>query len=185
MRSIVLLVLVFSAACAASGSGPLRAPAGHPPSIEPSGTSLEVNLSPTRAVVSEAVAATPDAAWAALPEAWADVGLEVKEVSEATRVLGNPRVVVSRRLGEVPLSRYLECGSGLTGPFADRYRIEMLIRSAVVPGERGGARVDTYLEAQARNPEGSSNTGVQCASTGSLERAIAARVRLHTGGGGV
>ena len=81
-----------------------------------------------------------------------------------------------------PLSRYLECGSGLTGPFADRYRIEMLVRTTIVPAGTGGVRVESYVEASARNPEGSSNTGVACATTQRLEREIAQRVRFHVGG---
>jgi hypothetical protein len=59
----------------------------------------------------------------------------------------------------------------------------MLIRSAIVPGEGGGARVDTYVAATARNPEGSTSA-VACASTQRLEREIAARVRFHAEGGG-
>ena len=59
----------------------------------------------------------------------------------------------------------------------------MLIRSSIVPAEGGGVRVESYLEASARNPEGSSNTGVACATTQRLEREIAGRVRFHVGGG--
>jgi hypothetical protein len=142
---------------------------------------MDVSYTPSRGVVADVVGAPAEAVWAALPKAYADLGIPVREISDATRTLGNARLTLSRRLGETPLSRYLECGSGLTGPFADRYRVEMLIRTSVVPAE-GGARVESYLEATARNPEGSSNTGVACASTNRLERAIAERVRFHVGG---
>ncbi|NJD19023.1 MAG: hypothetical protein FIA95_07045 [Gemmatimonadetes bacterium] len=176
--------LAVAAGCGSPGGAPAPGAAAPPPSITAAGTTLYVNVAPSRGVVADAVQATPDAAWAALPRAYADLGIPVKEVSDASRTLGNSRFVVSRRLGDTPLSRYLECGAGLTGAFADRYRIEMLIRTTVQPGEAGGARVESYLEASARNPEGSSNTGVACASTQRLERAIAERVRFHTGGGG-
>jgi len=175
------LTLVVASACGAPGAAPAPGRATPPPSVTTSGTTTDVTFSTTRGVVTEVVQATPEAAWAALPNAYADLGIAVKEVSEASRVLGNARLLVSRRLGETPLSRYLECGSGLTGPFADRYRVEMLIRTAVVPAEGGGARLESYLEASARNPEGSSNTGVACASTQRLERMIAERVRFHVG----
>jgi len=183
MRTTVLFVPVLAAACASAGGAPGHVPAALPPSIESSGTSLEVRVSPTREVVAESIPAPADAVWSALPKVYADLGLQVTQVSEANRVLGNPKLVLIRRLGEVPLSRYLECGSGLTGPFADRYRIELLIRTAVVPDGSGTARVETYVDAQARNPEGSSNTGVTCASTGRLEREIAERVRARVGSG--
>jgi hypothetical protein len=183
MRMTILFALVFAAACASSGSDRARVAASPPPSVTGAGTTLDVNFSTSRGVVSDAVQATPEAAWEALPKAYADLGIPVTEVSDAARALGNSRFLVARRLGETPLSRYLECGSGLTGPFADRYRIEMLIRTSIVPAETGSVRVDTYVEASARNPEGSSNTSVACASTQRLEREIAERVRFHVGAG--
>lgn len=170
-------------ACAPSGSAPAPGGAAPAPSITGGGTTLDLTFNPSRGVVADAVQATPDAVWAALPKAYAELGIPVKEVSEPSRVLGNSRLVVSRRLGDVALSRYLECGSSLTGPFADRYRIEMLLRTAVVAAEGGGARLESYLEASARNPEGGSNTGVACATTQRLEREIARRVRALVGGG--
>ena len=183
MRMTALLAFALASACGSPGSGPAGGAATPPPSITGAGTTLDVSFAPSRGVVTDAVQATPEAAWAALPKAYADLGIPVREVSEASRVLGNSRFVISRRLGDTPLSRYLECGSGLTGPFADRYRIEMLVRTTVVPAETGGVRVESYVEASARNPEGSSNTGVACATTQRLEREIAARVRFHVGAG--
>jgi hypothetical protein len=183
MRTTVLFATVLAAACGSAGGAPGRVPAALPPSIETSGASLEVRVAPTREVVAESIPASADAVWSALPKAYADLGIQVAQVSESNRVLGNPKLVLIRRLGEVPLSRYFECGSGLTGPFADRYRIELLLRTSVVPGGSGASRLETYVDAQARNPEGSSNTGVTCASTGRLEREIAERVRARVGSG--
>lgn len=183
MRTATLLALVLASSCGPAGSGPAPGAAIPPPSVTETGTGMDVVYSSSRSVVTDVVQATPEAAWAALPKAYADMGIPVREVSEASRTLGNSRLAISRRLGDTPLSRYLECGSGLTGPFADRYRIEMLIRTSIVPADGGAVRVETYLEATGRNPEGSSNTGVPCASTQRLERDIAGRVRAHVGGG--
>lgn len=178
-----LSLLVAAAAC--GSPGPTSGPGGvaPAPSITVGATTTDVTFTPSRGVVVDVIQATPQAAWTALPKAYAELGIPVREVSDASRVLGNSRLVISRRLGDTPLSRYLECGSGLTGPFADRYRVELLIRTSVVPGDGGGTRVESYLEATARNPEGSSNTGVACASTQRLERDIARRVQALAGGG--
>lgn len=170
-------------ACGSPGAAPAPGGAAPPPSITVGATTTDVSFTPSRGVVTDAVQAAPEAVWEVLPKAYADLGIPVRERSDAARILGNARFVLSRRLGETPLSRYLECGSSLTGPFADRYRVEMLIRTAVVPGDGGGARLESYLEASARNPEGGSNTGVACASTQRLEREIARRVRALVGGG--
>ncbi|HSW28621.1 MAG TPA: hypothetical protein VLH75_03910 [Longimicrobiales bacterium] len=180
---IPVLMLPLASACGSPGTAPAPGAATPPPSITGGGTTLDVSYSTSHGVVTDAVPVTPEAAWEALPKAYADLGIPVREVSETSRTLGNSRLAISRRLGDAPLSRYLECGSNLTGPFADRYRIEMLIRTSIVPADAGGVRVESYLEATGRNPEGSSNTGVACATTQRLEREIARRVRTHAGGG--
>jgi hypothetical protein len=178
-----LVLLVFLAACATSEPDSVTMPPTRPASVIVSGSTVEVNLPPHREIVTEAIQATPEVAWASLHKAYEDLGIEVKEANERLRILVNPRFVVSRRLAGTPLSRYLECGRGLLGHFADTYRIEMHIRSSVVPGEAGVVQVNTYLEAVARNPEGTSGTAISCSSTQRLEREIAARVRYHAEGG--
>jgi len=182
MRLLSTLLLLLGTACASGQPDAVRVPAPRPTTVSGSGSSGDVNLSPSRAVVTAPVRAPPEAAWAALQKVYADLGIEVKETSEASRTLGNPRLVISRQMAGAPLSRYLECGRGLQGPAADRYRIEMSIRSTVAPAGEGEVQVDTYVEAQARNPEGSSNSAVTCASTQRLEREIAARVRTYAAG---
>lgn len=183
MRILALLVLVLSSGCASTGADPDPVRASRPPSISTTGSGVDINIPPERAIVGETIQAPPASVWAALVQAWADLGLEATERSDATFMLGNPRLILSRRLGNTPLSRYLECGSGMTGPFADSHRIEMFIRSSVVP-LTGGSRVDTYIEARARNREGSSNTAVACSSSQRLEREIAEKVRARLAGGG-
>lgn len=181
MRPLASVLLVLVAACA-GGSPATYGPGTRPPAIYTTGGTTEVYLPTDRSVVTDVIRGTPDAAWAALPTVYADLGIEVKDRSDADHVLGNPRFTVSRRLLGEPLSRFVECGSGLMGPFADTYRIDMLVRSGIEPAEGGGARVGTYVEARGRNPEGTSNTVVACASTQRLERMIAERLRLYVEG---
>lgn len=181
MRPLASVLLVFVAACAGTPDT-THGPGTRPPAIYATGETTEVYIPTERSVVTDVIRATPDAAWAALPRVYAELGIEVKDRSDADHVLGNPRFTVSRRLLGEPLSRFLECGSGLMGPFADTYRIDMLIRSGIEPAEGGGAQVGTYVEARGRNPEGTSNTAVACTSTQRLERMIAERVRLYAEG---
>jgi hypothetical protein len=182
----LLLLLLLLAGCAAPDPDTVRLPATRPPSVIVSGNTVEVHLPHDREIVTDSVRATAEAAWVALHKAYEDLGIEVREVNVDALTLGNTRFLVSRRLAGVPLSRHLECGMGLLGHFADTYRIEMHILSAIVPGGSGGSdgvRVRTYLEALARNPEGTSGPPIVCSSTRRLEREIAARVRFHAEGG--
>jgi hypothetical protein len=183
MRVRPLLLLALLAACATSEPDSVRLPPNRPASVVVAGSTVEVNLPPDREIVTEAIRATPMVAWAALHKAYEDLGIEVRESNERTLNLGNSRFLVSRRLAGTPLSRYLECGQGLLGYFADIYRIEMHISSSIVAGGAGSVQVSTYLEAVARNPEGTSSNPAACSSTRRLEREIAARVRFHSEGG--
>ena len=183
MPARLLLLLLLMAGCAAPDPGTVQLPATRPPSVIVSGNTVEVHLPHDREIVTDSVRATAEAAWAALHKAYEDLGIEVREVNEGALTLGNTRLVVGRRLAGVPLSRHLECGMGLLGHFADTYRIQMHISSSIVPGGSDGVRVSTYLEAVARNPEGTSGAPIPCSSTRRLEREIAARVRFHAEGG--
>lgn len=178
-----LFLLALLAACVTAEPDSVRPPPDRPASVTVTGSTVEINLPPDREIVTEAIRATPAVAWAALHKAYEDLGIDVRQSNERTLTLGNPRFLVSRRLAGTSLSRYLECGQGLLGYFADNYRIEMRIVSSIATGGAGSVQVSTYLEAVARNPEGTSSSPVACSSTRRLEQEIAARVRLHSEGG--
>ena len=180
--SACLLVLLVGCTSSAPRDATPVAPT-RAPTVTDSWRTTDVDLAATGAVVVDRVAASPDRVFAALEHVFEDLGVDVTQSSGETLQLANPRFVVSRRIADVPLSRYLECGRGMQGPFADRYRIEMSIQSRVSP-EGDGAKVETYIEAMGRNPEGGSNTTVRCASNQRLEREIAERIRVHLGTGG-
>ena len=139
-------------------------------------------MAPDREVVTEAVRATPEVAWIALQTAYEDLGIPVKEINEDLKILGNPRLVLSRRLNRTRLSNYLDCGFGPSGNHADTHRIEMQLRTSILAVE-GGVRVNTYVAAVARNMDGTSNTQIRCASKFRLEREIAGRVKFYAEGG--
>jgi hypothetical protein len=181
MRSVTFLLPVFLAACLSSGPEAVREPTHRPSSVITSSTQVDVNLHPDREVVTEAIAATPEAAWAALKTTYDEIGIPVKEMNEEQMILGNPKFVLSRSLNERRLSTYLDCGQGPSGNHADTHRIEMQLRSSIIAIE-GGIQVNTYVAAVARNMDGTSNTRIRCASKFRLEQEIAGRVRLWAEG---
>jgi len=181
MRLGFLLAPLFLSACISNGPEAVREPLHRPASVDISSTSIDVNMTPDREVVTEVISATPEAAWIALFTAYEEFGIPIKEMNEDLRILGNPRYVVSRRMNRTRLSTYLDCGRGPAGDHADLFRIEMQIRTSIlqVPS---GVRVNTHLAAIARNMDGTSNTRIRCASKFRLEQEIAGRVRLYAEG---
>jgi len=147
------------------------------------GSGTVSNVSPDVERVSFTIAASPEAVWEALVQVYTDVGIEIAGADPGTRSLNNPDFVVSRRLGGERLSRYLECGSGSIGGFADHFRIQMNILSQVVAKPDGQSTLHTTIQAVGDNPEGTSNTRVPCRSTHQLEIRIVSEVRELVGGG--
>ena len=181
MRAVGVLIPLLLTGCLSSGPEAVREPVHQPATIIASSTSVDVNLNPDREVVTEAIAATPEAAWAALQTAYEELGIPVKEMNEDEMILGNPKFVLSRNLNRTRLSNYLDCGIGPSGNYADLFRIEMRLRSSIISIE-GGVQVNTYVAAIARNMEGTSNNTLRCASKFRLEQEIAGRVRLWAEG---
>jgi hypothetical protein len=104
------------------------------------------------------------------------VRLPVEHADTIAKVVYNTRLIASRIAGQ-PMSRYLECGGGLTGRYADSWRITLAYAVFVNTTSAGASRVGVALFATARNPEGVSTSAVACGSTGALEREIADKVR--------
>ena len=185
MRHLVPALGIFLVGCAASSSsGPGEASPVEAPMDTPQVWALGEGYKEGRITaiqpdvdrVSNDIPAPPDAAFEALAEVYQEIGIEIAGIDAAARALNNPDLRISRRLGGERLSRYLSCGSGLTGAFADRFRIQMNILSQVTPGPEGTSVLNTTIQAFGVNPEGTSNTRVPCGSTYQLEYRIAEMV---------
>ena len=182
MRVVLPFLTLLVSACLSSGPEAVREPVHRPASVIASSTGVDVNLNPDREVVTEAIVATPAAAWAALQTAYEEMGIPIEEMNADRMILGNPKLIRSRRLNGKRMSSYLDCGQGPAGMNADSHRIEMRLRSSIIPVE-GGIQVNSYVEAIARNMDGTSNNRVRCASTFRLEQEIGGLVRLYSEGG--
>jgi hypothetical protein len=103
------------------------------------------------------------------------------DVSDSlTGLVGAAKLTRSRNLGGRALSRYLECGSGMTGPRADTHRVQMPLLIMLDPGSGGNTRVRIALVGSAQDNAGTSTQPVACASTGvfegELRKAIKAQI---------
>jgi hypothetical protein len=117
------------------------------------------------------VAAPPAAVWAALPGAFASVGLEGAgpAIGRERTLAAQPRL--RRTLGKVPLSRFIDCGRMSTGELsADNHIVRLTVTSAVTPQGTGSA-LATQVTATAAAVD-NSNAPVECSSTGVLEARI-------------
>ncbi|MBD0320323.1 MAG: hypothetical protein ICV87_08315 [Gemmatimonadetes bacterium] len=108
------------------------------------------------------------------------LGIEVAQVDRERRTLGNVSFERTYRLGRMPLSQVVRCGTtGLGTSNADRYRVALTVVSTVVA--RGNSSVVETRVAGSASPSGFSSA-VHCTSAGGLERAIARAVQLRAAG---
>jgi hypothetical protein len=116
-------------------------------------------------------------AWAALPDAYAALGLTgAAVIDEAGRQFGMGLVTLPRRLNDTPLSRFVDCGSAQFIPNADSYAVRLQVTTQLVAEGTAVTRVQTLVEGTARPREMSGNP-VRCTSTGELERRIARQLQ--------
>jgi hypothetical protein len=98
--------------------------------------------------------------WRVLPLAYDSVGLVVTAMDAAVHLIDNGGVRLSRQLGGVPLSRYIDCGS---------------VRTQLRANDSAATSVITEVQAMGR-PAAFSQDYSRCSSTGKLESQLAAAI---------
>ena len=171
--------LALAAALALAGCGP-AAESGPPPQPAPqvihTGDAIHVSTTVRVAAVGSEVPAAPDRVWAVLADVYRELGMEPSADADARVLAAQPRAF-TRRFGDHPAPRLFDCGRGTSGvDLAASYRIQMSVRTSLRPSGEGGTRLETLVEAHARNPDGVDAAPARCLSRGVLEQAIAARV---------
>jgi hypothetical protein len=143
------------------------------------GAARGINLVSTTEVNSSLVAASVDAAWAALQSAYTTLGIPVTELNAAQRTIGNPAYRVRRRIGDVPTMRALDCGGDSGMPNAETYQLLLSVKSRIIPSDAGGSVVQTTLDGTGRNATTAASSDVRCSSMGALEKRIADLVKAR------
>lgn len=121
--------------------------------------------------------APPDRVWTAAARVFDDYRVATDIRDSLRRVVGATRYVKSSSMAGFTMSAVLECGSSMTGPNADNFRITSALVAVVRPGPAGKTVLGIGFIGSGRDVRGSSTDPVKCASTGRLETDFAERVR--------
>lgn len=180
-RLLRLLPLLPLAACGPAAPAPDTAPpAGSTVRIETAHGTTEVRIDPTRARAHTTLVSLPPArAWAALPAAYAALGLPAGAGDEAAGHSVVGPLHLARGLSGVRLSRYLDCGATVSIPNADAYAVTLRLDTRLVPAGAAATRVETLLQGSAR-PMDTAGDRVTCTSTGVLERRLVEELQRPT-----
>ena len=134
---------------------------------------------PNELPASVLVAAPRDSAWVALSAAFKKLDIPLSYTDSVAGQLGVVKAKFMRRLGKEPLSTYLRCGEGLTGPNADSYVVYLSVAGFVKPAPDGQIAVATLVTAHAIDLPNGRNDVMYCTTTGQLEAKIAKAVQIR------
>lgn len=113
-----------------------------------------------------------DLVWAALPEVYSELEIPIGVSDPVAREYGNSSYR-TRRVGGERLSRFLECGHGMTAqPYADQYDVSIMVVTKVRPADDSATTVLTTVDAYAK-ARATSGNAIHCGSKGTLELRIA------------
>lgn len=168
MRAIALLSIVALSGCATANTVPRRPIPDETVRIVGPGRTIEVTTSPAVAARVETVWYPLYQVWRVLPAVYDSLAIPVSSLDSVSHVIGNSGIKLRRRLGNVPLTRYLDCGDSQGAPSAETYEIHLSIFTRVQSAASGTTTVATTIEATGR-PVTLSGEYVRCSSTGALE----------------
>lgn len=123
--------------------------------------------------------ASPDELFRVTLLAFSDVGVDPTIIDAQHKRIGNPGFIRTRTLGAVALSRYLECGTNMSGVKADNDRITLAVEANIEEDGTRDSAMRILVSATAKSMMGSSTAAVDCASTGKLEQALRNAVALR------
>jgi hypothetical protein len=94
-------------------------------------------------------------------------------------LLGNSSIVQAHRFAGSQMSRWFDCGNGMTGPNADTYRLYIAIAALLDKVTADTTRLLIGLVAGAEDMGGNSKDPVACATSGALEQKLEELIRTR------
>lgn len=171
-RSVYLTMVVLMGCASGSASLP-SATTRSRTTIETTTGKYTVEQVTTPDVMKQALPASLDAVWAALPAAYGDLHIPIDGIDPSSHMIGSGNITAQGSFAGTHLSRLLDCGVGAVGTQnADRFEVHLNVRTQLTANASGGTLVQTLIEATARDA-GTSTSAVRCSTTGTLERRIA------------
>ena len=168
MRRAFLLLLACG--CASAGT----------PSAEPTARQPTILVDPKVGTImgerprseSATIAAPPAVVWTAAKKVYAALGVQLTVDDPAAHQLGNPNFYASRQFAGQPMTKFVDCGNGMTGQKAATYRIYMSLLTTVESDGGSGARVHTTFVPMGQDVTEGSTDRIACGSKGTLEQYV-------------
>jgi len=172
-RISVVAAAVIAVGCASTGSqGTYQQ--SHV-TVDGPGGRYDLLLTREQYLSSDTLTISPKQAWPALVQTYAGFGIPLQGADRKSYMIATQYVHAHASFAGERMSRWLECGSTMTGDIATVYEITLRFGTLLDTSVAGRTVVRTAVNATAVAP-GSGTTPVECSSRGSLEKRIAALV---------
>lgn len=121
---------------------------------------------------SATIAAPPAVVWTAAKKVYASLGIPLAVDNPAAHQLGNQNFYASRQFAGQPMTKFVDCGNGMTGQKAATYRIYMSLLTTIESDGGSGARVHTTFVPMGQDVTEGSTDRIACGSKGTLEQLV-------------
>lgn len=121
---------------------------------------------------SATIAAPPAVVWTAAKKVYASLGVPLAVDNPAAHQLGNQNFYASRQFAGQPMTKFVDCGNGMTGQKAATYRIYMSLLTTIESDGGSGARVHTTFVPMGQDVTEGSTDRIACGSKGTLEQFV-------------
>ena len=170
---------IVNAGCASAGSSQSPYQQSHV-TVDGPGGRFDLLLTREQYLSLDTLTVPPKKAWTALVQTYAGFGVPLQGVDPAHYMIATQYVHAHSSFAGERMSRWLECGSTMTGDIASTYEITLRFGTLLDTSVVGRTVVRTAVSASAI-ATGSGTTPVECSSRGSLEKRIAALVASKSG----
>jgi hypothetical protein len=172
-RSLGLFVLLLTVAAAADAQTAFRSRVGlrgyrDPIAMDTLASEYTVN-------------APTGKTFAAAAQVFKTLGLNATVRDSVGGLIGNEEFNRTRTLVGSQMSTWLNCGSGMTGPNADNYRITIALMIIIDPAVNNTTKMRIGMVGSGANIVGNSTEPVACGTTGRLEERIAQMIKNIAG----
>src|SRR6185503_12729418 len=114
------------------------------------GASVMAETHPAEGAYTATIDFSIDRVWAALRASYDSVAVPVAIFETGTHTVGNGQIRLRRRLGDVALSKYINCGSTQGGPSADSYEVQLSVVTTATAAGAIATNLSTMVQGQAR-----------------------------------
>jgi hypothetical protein len=173
-----IVVVVAAAACASTAAVNPGVQQEHV-IVDASGGRFDLLLTRERYLSSDTLAFPPARVWKGLVQTYAAFNVPLQGADASRYMIAIQYVHAHGSFAGERMSRWIECGSSITGDIATSYEITLRFGTLIDTSDSGRSIVRTAVNAMAIAP-GSGTTPVECTSRGALEKRIAALVTSKT-----